>query len=301
MPMSMKIKTHALLLVLAALLSSADRAAAQDPRSEILRAINAERQRAGAPPLRLLRPLNEVAQRHAEEIARSGNMRLPRGSERQVEERMQRAGYNAHRWTESLVATPDGIGQIMREWRRRDRSIWETVLSPEVRDVGIGIARMRGTPLYDFLFAVPEAEHFSRTTTGLRDPSRVRSEMLAAVNEVRRKTGAPPLRMNADLQEAAQAHAQDMLARGFFAHKNPSGTTVRERSRKAGYDWRTIGENIAEGQKSVDEVVTTWMNSPGHRANMLNPAFRELGVGLVTGKARNGEYRVIWVQNFGAR
>lgn len=297
----MPMKKTALLLALAALLPGVHRAAAADPRDEILRTINAERQRAGAPPLRLLRPLTEVAQQHAEEIARSGNVRLPRGSERQVDERMRKAGYNAHRWTESVVATTNGSSQIVREWRQRDRSIWETVMSPEVRDVGIGIARMRGVPLYGFLFAVPEAEHFSRTTTGLRDPARVRAEMLAAVNEVRRKAGAPALRMNGDLQEAAQAHAQDMLARGFFAHKNPSGTTVRERSTKAGYDWRTIGENIAEGQKSVDEVVTTWMNSPGHRANILNPAFRELGAGLVTGKARNGEYRVIWVQNFGAR
>lgn len=295
----MSMKTPALLLALAALLPGTARAA--DPREEILRSINAERQRTGAPPLRLLRSLNEVAQQHAEEIARSGSLQLPRGSEKQIDERMKRAGYDAHRWTESLVATTEGASQVVREWRRRDRSIWETVMSPEVRDVGIGIATMRGVPLYDVLLAVPEAEHFSRTTAGLRDPERVRAEMLAAVNEVRRKAGAPPLKMNRDLQEAAQAHAQDMLARGYFAHESPSGTTVRERARKAGYDWRTIGENIAEGQTSVDEVMKTWMNSPGHRANILNPPFRELGVGLVIGQARNGEYRVIWVQNFGAK
>jgi len=297
----MPMQTSALLLVLAALLPGAAQAAPADLRAEILRKINAERQRAGAPPLRLLRPLVEVAQQHAEEIAVSGRVQLPRGSEREVEQWMRRAGYNAHRWTESVVSSPADIDELVRDWRVRNRSIWATVLSPEIRDVGIGVARMNGIPLYAFLFAVPEAEHFSQSTRGLGDLSRVRAEMLAQVNAQRRKAGAPPLSLNADLQEAAQAHAQDMLARGFFDHKSPSGTTVRERSRKAGYDWRTIGENIAEGQKSVTEVVTTWMNSKGHRENILNPAFRELGIGLVLGKGRDGEYRVIWVQNFGAQ
>src|SRR5215210_1231637 len=297
----MPMKTNALLLALAALLPGAAQAAPADLRAEILRTINAERQRAGAPPLRLLRPLTEVAQQHAEEIALSGRVRLPRSSEGEVEQWMRRAGYNAHRWSESAVSSPAGVDELVRDWRLRNRSIWATVLSPELRDVGIGLARMSGIPLYVFLFAEPEAEHFTQSTRGLGDLDRVRADMLAQVNAQRRKAGAPPLALNADLQQAAQAHAQDMLARAFFAHKSPSGTTVRERSRKAGYDWRTIGENIAEGQTSVNEVMTTWMNSKGHRENILNPAFRELGVGLVLGKGRDGEYRVIWVQNFGAR
>jgi len=300
----MSLKGRSLLLAatfLTALFPSAGPAAAEDPRSELLRRLNAERQRNGAPALRLLPPLNEVAQRHAEEIARSGAVRLPRGSERQVDDWMRRAGYNAHRWVESATASTDGFDQILREWQRRDRSTWTTAMDSEVRDVGIGLARMRGTPLYIFLFAVPEAEHFARTTAGLRDVERIRAEMLAEVKAVRRKAGAPPLRLNRDLQESAQAHAEDMLARGYFAHQSPSGTTVRERARKAGYDWRAIGENIAEGQTSVNEVMSTWMNSPGHRKNILSPDFRDLGLGLAAGRSKNGEYRVVWVQNFGAK
>jgi uncharacterized protein YkwD len=297
----MLMKTTAFLLALAAILPGPALAAPADVRAEILRTINAERQRAGAPPLRLLPPLTEVAQDHAEEIAVSGRVQLPRGSERQVEQWMRQAGYNAHRWTESVVSSPADAAEMVRDWRVRNRSIWATVLSPDVRDVGIGVARMNGLPLYALLFAVPEDEHFARSTRGLGDPAKVRAAMLAQVNALRRKAGAPALSLNAELQEAAQAHAQDMLDRGYFAHKSPSDTTVRERSRKAGYDWRTIGENLAEGQMSVDEVVTTWMNSKGHRENILNPAFRDLGIGLVMGKGRDGEYRVIWVQNFGAR
>jgi uncharacterized protein YkwD len=294
--------TKARLVLLATLLALLPAAGRSSPevRGDLLRRINAERERLGAPALRLIQPLNQAAQQHAEEIARSGTLRLEQGSERQVSDWIRKAGYNSHRWTESVASSPNDFDQILHDWRRRDQGTWGSLMDAEVRDLGIGLSRLERTPLYVFLFAVPEAEHFARTTGGLRDPERVRAEMLAEVNALRRKAGAPELRMNSALQKAAQAHAQDMLDRDFFAHKSPGNTTVRERATKAGYKWRNIGENIAEGQRSVDEVVTTWMDSPGHRRNMLEPKFRELGIGLVTGKGRDGEYRVIWVQNFGA-
>jgi uncharacterized protein YkwD len=91
-----------------------------------------------------------------------------------------------------------------------------------------------------------------------------------------------------------------MLKRGYFDHRSPAGTTVRERSRAAGYNWAAIGENIAFGQTSVDEVVETWLESPGHRKNILSPNFTELGIGLALGRGPDGKYQVLWVQNFGA-
>jgi uncharacterized protein YkwD len=305
MPMALKspIRRSTLLAaaLLAFLLPAAGRVEAQDARGELLRRINAERQRAGAPALRLVKQLNDAAQGHAQEIARSGSLQLRRGSEQAMDQQLRKAGYNPHRWTESVTASTGDLEEILREWRRRDTATWGSLMDPEMRDLGIGLSRMRGVPLYTFLFAVPEAEHFARSTGSLRDVDKVRNQMLAQVNELRRKAGAQPLQLDPVLQKAAQAHAQDMLARGYFAHKSPSDTTVRERARSAGYDWRTIGENIAEGQTTVDEVLTTWMGSPGHRKNILEPRFQDLGIGLVTGKTRDGEYRVIWVQNFGAK
>ena len=75
---------------------------------------------------------------------------------------------------------------------------------------------------------------------------------------------------------------------------------MRERARDAGYDWRAIGENIAEGQTSVEEVMDTWMHSPGHRRNILDPDFKELGIGLAFGNSAGG-WRVEWAQAFGTR
>jgi len=91
-----------------------------------------------------------------------------------------------------------------------------------------------------------------------------------------------------------------MLARRYFAHESPKGETVRERSRAAGYDWRAIGENIAEGQLSVNEVMDTWMHSPPHRKNILDPNYKELGVGLALGRSGN-DWKVEWVQTFGTK
>ncbi|MEA2601997.1 MAG: hypothetical protein QOF89_2989 [Acidobacteriota bacterium] len=284
-------------LLLAAALPGAARG---DVRGELLRLINQERQAAGAPPLRLSTPLSQVAQWHAGEIVRRNSLRLPAGTTEAVHDRIQQAGYDAHEWTESLQASTQDVETLLRHWQRSDPGTFRKLLDPQFRDLGLGVDRLDGMPLYIFLYAVPQAEHFSRETAGLHDLGKVRAEMLAAVNAERRKAGVPPLTANSRLDQAAQRHAGDMLARGYFAHESPEGKTVRERAKEAGFDWRAIGENIAEGQTSVAEVMDTWMHSPGHRRNILDRDFKELGVGLALG--RNGKgWRVEWVQAFGTQ
>lgn len=268
-----------------------------DARPELLQRINEDRARAGAPLLQLDHRLNQAAQRHAEEIARRGVLRdVGEGTE----EKMKRAGYDAHAWGVNATVTTQSLAGLLRHWRTENPGSWWKLMDAEYRDLGIGVSQMRGAPLYVFFYAVPKEDYFARATVGLRDPDQVRARMLAAVNAVRKRAGLRLLKADPELHRAAQAHAEDMLGRGYFDHKSPSGTTVRERSRSAGYAWQTIGENIAEGQLSVDEVMDTWMHSPGHRKNILGPDFKELGVGLAAGKSRDGEYRVVWVQNFGA-
>ena len=267
-----------------------------DPRWELLRLINAERQKVGAPPLRPSPALTRAAEEHAAEIVARGSLRA--GSTDEMWQRLKRAGYEAHSWNERLATAPGDPEAVVRNWRRDDPAGYRELLAPEIRDLGIGLDRLRGTPLYVFLFAVPEGDYFARGTAGIRDLERVRAEMLARVNEERNKAGIALLRANSRLDQAAQRHAEDMLARHYFAHESPEGKTVRDRARAAGYDWRNIGENIAEGQFSVDEVMDTWMHSPGHRRNILDRGFKELGVGLAFGRS-GGTYRTVWVQVFG--
>jgi uncharacterized protein YkwD len=282
------------------LLLAAAAVAQPDPRPELLRLINAERQKVGAPPLRLSPALTRAAEEHAAEVAARGSLKLPAGSGEEMRQRLARAGYEFHAWTESLAADEGDPQTVIRNWRQGDPQGYRRVLASQVRDVGIGLGRLRGTPLYVFLYAEPEGDWFAGRTSGLHDLDRVRGEMLVRVNEARRRAGIAPLRADDRLDQAAERHAADMLARGYFAHQSPEGNSVRERARAAGYDWRNIGENIAEGQFSVDEVMDTWMHSPGHRENILDPDFKQLGVGLELGRS-GGAYRVVWVQAFGTR
>jgi len=294
-------RTTAILLTLLAAVPALP-ARAQDPdaaRRELLRRINAERATRGIPLLRLVDPLAAAAQQHAEEISRQGTLRLANGSEEITNERLRKLGYDAHSWTESVISTAGDLASVLRDWKAQDKDTHKSLMDDDFRDFGIGIAKLRGTPLYVFLLATPEAEFFARATASLRDSARVRAAVLAQVNAARLKARAQPLRASSQLDQAAQKHAEDMLARGFFAHESPDGKTVRERSREAGYDWRAIGENIAEGQFTADEVMDTWLKSPDHRRNILDPNFTELGVGLAVGKGKNGERRVLWAQTFG--
>ncbi|NML52680.1 CAP domain-containing protein [Streptomyces sp. R302] len=120
-------------------------------------------------------------------------------------------------------------------------------------------------------------------------------QVLSLVNAERAKAGCGPLTANATLARAAQGHSDDMAARDFFDHTNPDGADPGDRVTAAGYPWSTYGENIAMGQRTPEQVMEAWMNSPGHRANILNCDFKELGVGI---HDDGGPY---WTQVFGAR
>ncbi|GAA5512546.1 hypothetical protein Dcar01_01260 [Deinococcus carri] len=106
-----------------------------------------------------------------------------------------------------------------------------------------------------------------------------------------------PLTYSAQLEQAAQAHATDMATLNYFSHTSQDGRTMAQRITATGYTWRTIGENIAAGQPTPESVVAGWLASEGHCRNIMNPSFRELGVGY----AQGGAYGSYWVQDFGAR
>jgi uncharacterized protein YkwD len=101
-----------------------------------------------------------------------------------------------------------------------------------------------------------------------------------------RFAAAPPLHASRDLEDAAADHARDMARRRFFEHRGSDGSEPRDRVRRAGYQSRLTGENIALGPESAEEVVAGWLDSPGHCANIMEPRFRDIGVGLAVGQNR---------------
>ncbi|MFB7653176.1 MULTISPECIES: CAP domain-containing protein [unclassified Streptomyces] len=121
------------------------------------------------------------------------------------------------------------------------------------------------------------------------------AQVLALVNEERAAAGCSPVTANDKLTRAADDYSDVMASSGVMSHTGPDGSTMTTRVEAAGYQWSTLGENIARGQADAAAVMDSWMNSEGHRANILNCSFKELGVGVHVGDG--GPW---WTQNFGA-
>ncbi|MEU0675039.1 CAP domain-containing protein [Streptomyces sp. NPDC006172] len=133
----------------------------------------------------------------------------------------------------------------------------------------------------------------SSAAVALSSEAQAAAEVLKLVNEERSKVGCSPVAANSSLASLAQAFSVDMAARNFFDHTDPSGASPWDRAAKAGIT-DLGGENIARGQADAAAVMEAWMNSPGHRANILNCDFKTLGVGVHFGSG--GPW---WTQDFG--
>ncbi|GLZ41005.1 CAP domain-containing protein [Actinokineospora sp. NBRC 105648] len=132
------------------------------------------------------------------------------------------------------------------------------------------------------------------TTTKVPGASAEEQKVLELVNARRAEAGCKPLRWNDKLGTAARKHSADMAANNYFSHTSQDGRSPFDRIRAEGYT-KGGGENIAAGQGTPEAVMTSWMNSAGHKANILNCKFGELGVGV----AKGGSYRIYWTQTFG--
>jgi len=109
---------------------------------------------------------------------------------------------------------------------------------------------------------------------------------------------APPLQWNAQLEEAAQKHSDDMADNNNFNHIGTDGSDPGDRLRAAGYDWRTYGENIAAGYSTILSVLQGWLGSSGHCRNIMNPNFEHMAIAKATNS--RSTYDVYWTQVFGA-
>lgn len=124
-------------------------------------------------------------------------------------------------------------------------------------------------------------------------------KIVALTNIERAKYSLPPLTWNEKLASSANIKARDMITKQYFAHESPDGVGIEQLAQKANYSYSLIGENLAMGDFiSSSDVVKGWMDSPGHRANILKPTFKEIGVSAMMGK---GEGHSVWysVQEFG--
>jgi uncharacterized protein YkwD len=130
--------------------------------------------------------------------------------------------------------------------------------------------------------------------------------VLSAVNAARAKAGCGPLRLDGKLIAAAKGHARAMAEQNFFGHAGKDGTRLTSRISRQGYSFRTAAENIAAGQKSASQVVSSWLKSAGHRRNILDCGMTETGIAVVYQaddrpiRGNPAPLRYYWVQVFAA-
>lgn len=194
-----------------------------------------------------------------------------------------------------LLATPlfDGLSAATHESRLANRlaepAEWlENKLSPVFDEaVKRSMNNMTVEPTSEKLVKLP----FTVTKYKVREDLEAR--MLMLVNEERAKAGLKPLQADPEIQAVARKHSADMFARGYFSHINPDGEDPFDRMRKGGIKFLAAGENLALAQ-TLTIAHTGLMNSRGHRANILQPAFGRLGIGILDG----GVHGLMITQNF---
>ncbi|MFD1657169.1 CAP domain-containing protein [Streptomyces caeni] len=257
------------------------------PPDGFLALVNSARAGAGSPSVSLDARLATAAHAHAAGMAAREALSAESADGTSVHQRITAGGYAYLAVAEHLVSGPrtpaDFVAYCLFDGRSR-----RTLCAPEFVHTAVAYVPgpRSGTMYWTALWARPF------TPAGL---ARTSDEVIALTNAERAAAGLPPLAADPVLTAAAQAHCDDMVARGFYAHTSPDGREPWDRAAAAGSRHRTVGENIACGQRTPAEVVRGWMDSPGHRANILKPAFTHLGVGFAGG-GRAGTY---WTQLFG--
>ncbi|MFH8468036.1 CAP domain-containing protein [Streptomyces sp. NPDC017991] len=250
--------------------------------------VNSARAAVGSPAVVLDGRLTVAARAHAADMAARGRLGSQGADGLSVHQRVTAAGYAYLTVGEHLVSGPRDAAEFVEYCLSGERTR-RTVQDPALTEVGVaGVPDSRsGTLYWTALWAGP------LTPGGL---ARTAAQVLALTNAERAAAGLPPLAEDPLLTRAAQEHSADMVARAFYSHTSPDGGEPWHRAAAAGSTRRTIGENIACGQRSPAEVVRGWMDSPGHRANILKPAFTHLGVGFAGG----GSAGTYWTQLLGA-
>jgi uncharacterized protein YkwD len=255
-------------------------AAALAQQGDLVPALNRARQQCGAAgPLRPDPLLDDAARR----LSQGANL----------ERALKASNYRALRsfqWTFRGYRSPQAVAQALVPSQCR------ALGDAELREVGV----QRSGNAWWIIAAVP----FDPPEAAKADD--VAGRVLALVNQARsqpRRCGqqsfgpAPPLALNAHLTQAAASHAQSMARFGYLEHEGRDGSTPAERASRAGYRWRSVGENVAMGQTTPERVMQDWLKSPEHCANIMEPRYAEMGVAFAVNTRSEGG--IYWAQTFG--
>lgn len=244
-------------------------------RDGFLGLVNSARASAGSPPVTVDARLASAAQAHASAMAAAGQLGVEGRDGVSVYQRITGAGYAYLTVGEHLVSGPRTPAEFVAYCLRTEQPR-RTLHDPAFTHAALAhvTGGRSGDTYWTALWARPLAPG---------DLSRTVTEVVDLTNRERARAGLRPLAVDPALSTAAQAYSVDMAARAFYSHTSPEGSQPWDRAAAAGSRMRSIGENIACGQRSAAEVVEGWMNSPGHRANILKRDFTHIGIGFAGG------------------
>ncbi|GAB3551663.1 CAP domain-containing protein [Noviherbaspirillum agri] len=218
-------------------------------------------------------------------------VRLSQGGS--LQQALKDAGYQAARAEAIVLSGPQSASSAMAAIASR---YCRTILKPGYAAIGVS----RDGNVWRIVLAQP------LLSPDIGEPFTAGKQVLELVNiarEAKRTCGdrqfapAPRLTWNDKLAQASLGHSRDMANQNYFSHQGHDGRQVDERARRAGYAWRNVGENIAAGQGSAQQVVDGWLSSPGHCANIMNPAFKEMGAAYAVNPKSDAS--IYWTQVFG--
>ena len=253
-------------------------------RENTLDLINALRTRECPQPLSSLQALHASAELDA------AAKELMTG--RQIDDALKRADF---RVTRSAVIRISGVIDAASLARVLGNGHCDTITDPGLTAIGIARDANEITIVLAAPFAPPATE----------DANRIAGEVLQLVNQARaeprrcgtqRFAAVPPLVFSEKLSAAAATQANDMAAVGFLSHRGSDESKPADRVVRAGYPWQAVGENVAAGPETANDVVEGWLSSPGHCANIMNADFTEMGIAYAANPKQ--EIGIYWAQVF---
>ena len=306
---------------------------------EVLNLVNQERSAVGLDPLAIDSQLDTAANLHTDEMVQADLMSHQLPGEADLGDRVSDTGYDWSRLGENVAAGYTTPEAVVDGWMNSPRHR-ENILNPDFTEIGIGyeFAPDNNDNIGDYdtywtqVFGTegnnPASENSVDSNVGednfepdsqdrqieeinnvdenpdleINSQDSYDERILELVNEERVEAGLDPLAIDSQLDLAANLHTDEMVQADLMSHQLPGEADLGDRVSDTGYDWSRLGENVAAGYTTPEAVVDGWMNSPGHRENILNPDFTEIGIGYEFAPDNNdniGDYDTYWTQVFG--
>ena len=257
---------------------------------DLINLINNDRKKNGLKALKIDAEVTDLARKKSEDMKNNNYFSTKSPNYGEFTDMLKASNIKYRTAAEKIAGGYQSAQEVFNNWLK-EPDFRKSILEPNLTDIGVGYASGGGE--YRYYWSLWLIEKPAPISDG--NKSSYEKEVLELVNVERSNKGLQPLQWDNQLAEVARAKSKDMRDKNYFAHQSPTYGSLGEMLKSFNVSYNSAAENIAAGQKTPDAVVKAWMNSEGHRKNILDPKLTHLGVGYADG---GGEYFVYWTQTF---